>query len=235
MSIVGAMTTTTARLALACLCVLACFGCRRPDRGADARVEAEIAGAWVRPARDGGGVEGFELRPGGRLEILNAPAINGVAWNVSQGELVVSTSTERVPQPNASRLRIAAHTTDTLELESPAADFFVGRYRRARAVNVAGVVTYLEPTPLPPEAQVELALVRGHGVVAHVRFAPRGPVPIPFELAYLPEEGAGKLALAASIAAGGETLFVTPAPLSVTEGEDVSALEVVVRRGSEPE
>jgi uncharacterized lipoprotein YbaY len=233
-SIVGGVTTTTARLALACL-ALACvlLACRRPDLEADARLEAELAGAWVRPTRDGAGVEGFDLRPRGRLEILNAPALVGAGWNVSRGELVVSAASERAAQPNASRLRIVSRSDDALVLESHEADFFAGAYRRARAEHVAGVLTYLERIALPPDARVEVRLGRGERLLARARFAPRQPVPIPFELAYLPEGGAGELALEATIAAGERGLFATPQPLVVPA--DANALEIVLRRSSQPE
>jgi uncharacterized lipoprotein YbaY len=219
--------TTTAGLALLAA-LLACGACRRPDLQADGRIEAEIAGAWVRPARQGPGVEGFDLRPGGRLAVLNAPGLSGVAWNVSRGELVVSSRSERAREPIASRLRIERPDAETLELASHEADFFAGRYRRARAVHVAGVLTYLEARELPTDAEIELALRRGDRLVAHVRSRARGPVPLPFELAYLPEPGASELALVASISASGETLFATPDPVAVRAGADAKQLEVVL-------
>ena len=223
------MTTTTARFALVCLLLLAAAaGCRRPDLHADQELAAEIAGAWVRPARDGAGVEGFDLQPGGGLSILNAPALSGAAWTVAQGELVVSAGSERVPEPNASRLRIAAHTADTLELVSYEADFFAGQYRRAQARQLAGVVTYLERTALPPDAQVELRLSRGEKLIARERPRAGQQVPIRFELAYLPDAADAALTLEAEIRADGRRMFATPAPLPVPTGAAADALEVVV-------
>jgi uncharacterized lipoprotein YbaY len=226
LSIVGAVRTTTVLFALAALLGVG-GACRRPDLQADERVAAEIAGAWVRPARDGDGVEGFDLLPRGRLAVLNAPGMNGVAWVVNHGELVVSTTNEHSPEPATSRLRIEREG-DALKLESYEADYFAGEYRRARAVHVAGVVTYLERAALPPDAKVELALARGGDLVTTATFPARGPVPLAFELSYLPDEPPVVLRLAASIDAGGRALFVTHESVAVPEGKDVTELEVVL-------
>jgi len=228
------MAFPTRRLALGCA-LLACLAlaCKRPDLHADDRVETEIEGAWVRPA-ERGGVVGFDLQPGGRLAILNAPTMGGVAWSVSHGDLVVSTTSERVPQPNASRMRIVAHGADSLELESPGADFFAGTYRRARVERVAGVITYLGRTELPEDARAELRLARGDTLLARTRLPTGQQVPIPFELAWLPDGGAPP-AVEADIRAGGRRLFATAAPVPVPAGAAATALEVVLRPVSEPE
>jgi uncharacterized lipoprotein YbaY len=95
------------------------------------------------------------------------------------------------------------------------------------------VLTYLERIALPPDARVEVRLGRGERLLARARFAPRQAVPIPFELAYLPEGDAAGLALEATISAGERAVFATPEPVGVPPGE--GALEIVLRRASKPE
>jgi hypothetical protein len=222
------MKATAALLVLALVVLPAC---RRVDRGEQARAKAEISGAWVRDLRDGGaGVEGFDLRADGGVGLLGIFSMNGLAWNVSRDELVISTNTDRYPQPNPSRLRIASHDADVLTLRAESPDFFAGSYRRSPVEHLSGVVTYLERVALPPDARVEVRLTRGERLVARTLITPRVPVPIPFALSVLPEPDgdARGYALEANIVSASGPLFASPAPIPV----EASALDVelLVRR-----
>ncbi|MEX2205700.1 MAG: YbaY family lipoprotein [Myxococcota bacterium] len=222
-------------VALAVLALVALPSCRRADHGAGARAKAELGGAWLREPDGGGpGVEGFDLRADGSVGMLGILSLNGLAWNVSRDELVISTNTDRHAQPNPSRLRIASHEGDVLRLAADPPDFFAGTYRRSPVEHVSGVVTYLERIALPPDARVEVRLARGERLVARTLITPHVAVPIPFALSLLPEpDGGGSgYALEASIASGSGPLFATAAPLLVEAG--ATDVELLVRRAPEP-
>lgn len=220
--------------ALVVLALVALPSCRRADRFAAARAKAELSGAWLREQRGGTGVEGFDLRADGGVGLLGILSMNGLAWNVSREELVISTNTDRHPQPNPSRLRIAVHEGDVLTLRADPPDFFAGTYRRSPVEHVSGVVTYLERMALPPDARVEVRLARGEQLVARTLITPRLAVPIPFALSLLPEPdgSAPGYALEASIVSQRGALFATAAPVLVEAG--ATDVELLVRRAVEP-
>ena len=202
----------------------------RADRDATARVKAQLSGAWLREARDGSEpVAGFDLRADGSVGLLGSDSRNGVAWNLSRDELVISTNTDRSAQPSASRLRIESLEDDVLTLRADPPDPLAGIYRRTRVEHVAGVVTYLERIALPPGARIEVRLTRGESLVARTVITPRVAVPIPFSLSVLPDPagGASGYALEASIASGDAALFATLAPVPV--GAGAADVELLVR------
>ena len=216
----------------ASLALLSISACRRGDPGANARVEAELAGGWVREIREGPpGLEGFDLRPNGSVALLGIFSMNGVAWAVSRGELVISTNTDRYPQPNASRLYIASLEHGVLTLAAESGDYLAGTWRASEVGRIAGVVTYLERSALPPGARVDVELRRGERLVARSLITPKGPVPIPFELSYLPEPGpnAERYALRATVVANGAPLLATTEPVPLPLPATDEPVEVVVR------
>ncbi len=221
--------------ALVVLALIALPSCRRVDRGATARAKAEISGAWVRERGDGGpGVEGFDLRADGGVGLLGIHSLNGIAWNVTRDELVISTNTDLDAQPNPSRLRIASHDEDTLTLRGDPPDPLAGSYRRSPVEHVSGVVTYLERVALPPGARVEVRLRRGERLLARTLVTPRGSVPIPFALSLLPEpdENANGVTLEAAIVSSAGPLFASEASVPVKAG--ATGVELLVRRMPEP-
>jgi hypothetical protein len=222
-----------AAVALLLLAVAALPGCRRVDREAIARAKAEIAGAWVRELRDGGpGLEGFDLRADGSVGLLGIFTMNGLAWNLTRDELVISTNTDRYPRPNPSRLRVASLENDTLTLQAESGDYLAGTFRRSPVEHVSGVVTYREREALPPDARVEVRLVRGERLLARTLITPRATVPIPFTLSVLPApaDDAGDRALEASIVSGAGPLFASEAPVPVSAG--ATDVELLVRRAA---
>lgn len=215
---------------LACaLALLALGACRRPDPGADARVEVELAGAWVREIRDRPAErEGFDLRADGSVGLLGIFTMNGVAWNYARGELVISTNTDRHAATTPVRLQVESFENGVLVLGPAESDYLAGSWRRSEVRTLAGVVTYLEPVTLPPDARVEVRLTRGDALVARTLVTPRGPVPIAFALSFLPTPAGetGALALAASIFTPDAVLFATAAPVAPPPAGD--PIEIIV-------
>lgn len=167
------------------------------------------------------------------MALLGVFSMNGVAWAVSRGDLVISTNTDRYPQPNASRLRILSLEDGVLTLSTESGDYLGGAWRSAEVGRLAGVVTYLERELLPPDARVVVELRRGDELLARALIAPKGPVPIAFQLSYLPERAAGAegCAIQASIVGNGGPLFTTAEPVAVTlpVPSTDEPIEVVVR------
>ncbi|MBM4337069.1 MAG: hypothetical protein FJ108_14375 [Deltaproteobacteria bacterium] len=216
-------------VALALLPLLALAACRRPDPGQSSRTEADLAGAWVREIRDGAtGLEGFDLREDGSVALLGIFSMDGVAWAVSRGELVISTRTDRDPRPTPVRLRIASLDRDALSLVAEPAEYLAGTWRRGQVDRISGVVTYLERIALPTDARVEVRLLRGERLLARTLISPEGPVPIPFLISYLPDAVADeRAALEARIVATSGALFETAEPLPV--GAGASGVDLIVR------
>jgi uncharacterized lipoprotein YbaY len=198
------------------LAVAALAGCHR----AVPEPKQELVGAWLRePER----THGFELREDGVVALLGLSERNGLGWNVSHGELMVSTNTEERPEPVTVRLAIAALEPDRLVLEAHG-EPLAGTYRRAKVAHVRGVATYRERIALAPDARVELRVARGEAPIATEVFAVRAPVPIPFDVSFVPTAGT-RYTLTLAIREGDRTLFATPAPLPVTpDGEPLEIL-----------
>jgi len=194
--------------------LLALGACRR----ALVEPRGEIEGAWLRePER----ASGFDLRADGTLALLNRPDESGLAWNLSHGELVLSLNDAAHVDSHVVRMTLARLDAGALELAGDDARF-AGTYARGHAERVRGVLTYRERMPLPPDAHVEVELSRAGGEpVALSVFAPRGQVPIGFELSVsaAPSE-ATRYTLLARISDREHTLWVTPDPVAVTPESD---------------
>lgn len=199
------------------LAVAALAGCHR----AAPEPKLELTGAWLRePER----THGFELREDGVIALLGPSERSGRAWNVSHGELVLSTNSEARPEPITVKLQIASLEADRLVLEAND-EPLAGTYRRAEVAHVRGIATYREPIALTPGAQLELHVASGAEPVASEVFAVRAPVPIPFDVSFVPAAGA-HYTLTLAIREGDSTLFATAAPLPVTPGGE--SLEILL-------
>lgn len=206
------------RITLTLALAAALAACQRPAP----EPKAELAGAWLRePER----THGFELRADGVLALLGPSELSGLAWNVSRGELELSLHSELHPVPNTVKLRILALQPDHLVLDAPD-EPLAGTYTRAAIAHVRGVATYRERIALAPGARLEAELARAGTPVAATFTDVRAPVPIPFDVSFVPQPGA-PYTLALAIREGDRTLFATPAPLPVTP--DGEPLEVVLR------
>lgn len=208
------------RVATACLCAIALLAaCHRPQ----VEPKAELGGTWL---REQDGAQGFELRRDGTLALVGQPERSGLAWNASHGELVLATNGPEHVESSVARLRVLSLGTDSLELAGEG-EPLAGRYRRAQAAHVRGVVTYRERMALPPDARVVVVLTQiGVGPIATQAFVARSAVPIAFELSLVPARGA-RYELSARIGDRERTLFATPEPVAaLPDGPD---LEVLLR------
>lgn len=220
---------------IALLALLVLSGCGRPDPSAGPRLKAELAGGWLRDVRGApGSVEGFDLREDGSAALIGILSMNAIAWTVSRNELVISTNTDRYPRPNPIRLQIASLEGDLLTLEADPPDYLAGTWRRFAPSRVSGVVTYLEPQALAPDARVEVRLVRGGKLLARTLISPRGPVPIAFTLSYLPGPSpqANEDALEATIFTPDGPIFGSLEPLPISAGAVDVELLVHASRGA---
>ena len=221
--------------AIALLSLFALPACHRPEPSPSAQLKVDLVGAWVREIRAGAtGLEGFDLRADGSVALLGIYSMNGVAWTVSRDELVISTNTDRYPQPTPIRLHIASLERGVLTLDADPPDYLAGTWRTTDVERVSGVVTYLEQIALPPEARVEVRMVRGERLVARTLVSPTGPVPIPFALSYLtePAHDDGGDTLEARIVTADEPLFESPEPVRVEAA--ATGVELLVRRARTP-
>jgi uncharacterized lipoprotein YbaY len=202
-----------------------------------------LPGVWKRPIRDGvSGTEGLSLQPNGGLALVNIYSLKGMNWRRSGDTLVLTTRTEKYPEPYESRLKIEGLTDTTLSL-SARDDYLAGTYTReggslregARG-KVKGTVIYLQRIALPPDAvlQVRLVDVSPQGgtpvPVATQTVSRTSQVPIAFEVGYdtaaiRPDH---RYEIEARIIAGGKTLFVNASPCPVLTGGNPETVEVVV-------
>lgn len=182
----------------------------------------ELTGAWL---HEPDGAVGFELRDDGVLALLGPGERTGLAWNVSRGELVLSTRGAEHPEPTTHKFEITELAADRLVLEARG-EPLAGRYRRGKVAHVRGVATYRERIALRPGAQLVLEVQRGQDPVAQSALPVRAPVPIPFDVSFVPTGGA-RYTLTIAIREADRIVFATPAPLAVTP--DGEPLEVLLR------
>ena len=184
----------------------------------------ELYGAWLREPEL---AQGFELRRDGTLALLGQPARSGLAWNASHGELLLSTNDASHLESRVVHLLIASLEPARLELKA-ADEPLAGRYRRAQAQHVRGVLTYRERMALPPDARVVVELTRaGVGLAATQAFVAHGEVPIAFELSVVAQPGA-IYQVTARIDDCERSWFASPDPVPATP--DGEALELLLVR-----
>jgi uncharacterized lipoprotein YbaY len=195
-----------------------------------------IQGGWDRAIRSGvAGREGFVLAPGGRLSLLGIFSMQGVSWRLDGDTLVLTTSTERYPEPIESRLRVEDLTPTRLVLSGPG--YLAGSFERRAFGSIEGEVTYRQKTALTPEAivQVELRDVARPDAEApllakRVIHTEGRQVPIPFALDYdvAAVQKGRSYAVSARIADRGQLQYVTDVPVPVLTGEPPAPVEILV-------
>ncbi len=203
-----------------------------PPPGVSAR---QIAGGWGRTITAGvSWSEGIELAPDGRLGLLGISSMDGVAWRLDGATLVLSTNTERYPEPVESRFVVTELSPSQLVLTGT--DYLAGAWERRDFATVTGTVTYRQRIALTPEAivQVELRDVSRQDVEAPL-LAKRvirkpGQVPIAFVLDYDPAAlvPGHACAISARIADRGQLQFVTDVRIPVVTNGAPPAAEIVV-------
>jgi uncharacterized lipoprotein YbaY/heat shock protein HslJ len=160
-------------------------------------LQASLVGTWVRPIPGGvAGLEGIVLDADGSFGLIGIHTMHGVTWRVEGDTLILATNTQRYPQPQETRLRVALASQGSLTLQADA-NYLGGTYTRndAAADVVSGSVTYRESVALPPDAAVylELAEVSVADTTARLIAAQTVPtlgrhVPIPFRIYYATSE-----------------------------------------------
>lgn len=152
-----------------------------------------LVGTWVRPIPDRPeDMEGIRFDPDGRFGLVGIHTMSGLQWRLEDREVVVSTVTERYPEPFETRLAIKTLTDTTLILEGDEGYFRSVWYRNdAAAGRITGQVAYRERMALPPEAVVLLRLedvsrqdAAATFVAGQVLPTEGRQVPIPFALYY---------------------------------------------------
>jgi hypothetical protein len=116
----------------------------------------ELSGTWIRQAPAVMMQEGLVLDSDGRLGLLGIHSMTGLRWAVEGETLVLTTNTERYPEPQPSRLTIKEISADTLTLTGET--YLAGTWRRddAAAGRVDGSVVYRERMMLPPDATLRV-------------------------------------------------------------------------------
>jgi uncharacterized lipoprotein YbaY/heat shock protein HslJ len=152
-----------------------------------------IQGTWVRPIdNQPGNTEGLRFDDDGRFGLIGIHTMHGLQWQIEDDALVVTTNTQRYPEPFETRLRIKIITDTTLVLEGDNG-YLLGAWRRDDTVSgrITGQVTYRERIALPPDAVIHLTLEDvsrqdgpGTYIAGQVIPAQGRQVPIPFALYY---------------------------------------------------
>ena len=95
---------------------------------------SSIEGLWLRPVGGGGeaggqgGKEGFYLHEEGTLELVGIASMNGLGWKVQGNELVLTTNTDRYPDPVEVKYTVENLTDKTLAIKAD--DYLSGSYER---------------------------------------------------------------------------------------------------------
>jgi putative lipoprotein len=209
------------------------LGCCRGPADAVAK-PVSIAGGWVRRA-SGGTQEGIVFRPDGTFRLLGIASMNGVGWRVEGDTLVVTTNTERYPDPSESKLRIEELSAGRLVLGGRV-NYFEGTWERRDLAQVTGTVTSRPPGPLPADAVVivelrDLSAAEAPGaIVANETLRTPGAMPVAFRLDYDPAavDATHAYGVQARVVAGGQPRLTTDAPIRVITGGSPTQAELVV-------
>lgn len=104
---------------------------------------SSIEGLWLRPVGgDGeaggqGGKEGFYLHDGGSLELVGIASMNGLGWKVEGSELVLTTNTDRYPEPVAVKYTVESLTGKTLVIKAD--DYLSGTFEKEDPASSAAL------------------------------------------------------------------------------------------------
>ncbi len=174
---------------------------------------------------------------GGVFRLVGDLRMNGVSWSLAGDSLVVTTNSERYPEPEATRLHVAECTPSTLTLAGPG--YLAGTYERDNGASalVTGSVLYRQRIALPPDAVIQVKLqdvsrmdAPAVTLAAEVIPAAGRQVPFPFTLAYSTDaiDSRDTYAVSARITAGGQLRFINTTAHHVITRESPSQIEIVV-------
>ena len=93
---------------------------------------SSVQGLWLRQIGGGsageGGKEGFYLREDGTLELVGIASMNGLGWKVTGKELVLTTDTDRYPEPVEVKYTVENLTDKTLVIKAD--DYLSGTFEK---------------------------------------------------------------------------------------------------------
>jgi copper homeostasis protein (lipoprotein) len=208
-------------------------------------LQASLVGTWVRPIPGrGSGQEGIVLDADGSFALIGIHTMNGLTWRLEGETLILTTDTQRYPQPQEGRLRVVQVSQGSLSLQADA-NYLGGTYTRndAAAEVVSGTVTYRQSVTLPPDAAIylelrEVSVGRTGRLIANQTLPTLGrQVPIPFRIYYATAEinPSFTYSVGATIIVDGERRFATDVPNRVLTGGRPKTIAIVVVPPVEPE
>ena len=95
---------------------------------------SSVQGLWLRPIGGAGesggqgGKEGFYLHEGGTLELVGIASMNGLGWKAAGNELILSTNTDRYPEPVEVKYTVESLTGKSLAIKAD--DYLSGSYEK---------------------------------------------------------------------------------------------------------
>ena len=191
-----------------------------PERATSLELTNRLVGTWVRPINNRPEtLEGIRFDDDGRLGLIGIHTMHGLHWQLENDALVLTTNTERYPEPFETRLTIQTLTDTTLLLEGDKG-YFRSAWRRddTAAGRITGQVAYRERIALPPDAAIHLTLedvsrqdAPATFIASQVVPTQGRQVPIPFTLYYASRDIDPRHTynLRAAIIVDGERRFLT--------------------------
>lgn len=237
------------RLIVACLvlataaCVCACNSDEEATRSEPPQTEAQkqraelrdrLTGSWARRIRTEDSLwEGLRIDADGRFGLLGIHTMHGLYWLVRADTIVLTTSTERYPQPIETRLAVSFPMEDSLVLFGNA-PYLAGVYERADGMGwrITGAVNLETDLKLGTESALYLELrgvtddPEGKYLASQVLAVDRNRPPILYHLYYADSDAVGitQGRLFASLVIEGVPTLELDSARVVHLGEDVEDL-----------
>ncbi len=120
---------------------------------------SSLEGSWLRPINGAPGeFEGMTFGADGSFGLLNIYSMSGSSWEQNGDQVVITTLTERYPEPDPSTVSIEKLTAEQLILSGDS--FFAGSYKRDDDAGgmVAGSLSMPTGTVLPKDALLTIQL-----------------------------------------------------------------------------
>ncbi len=136
------MTSKSVRYIFALLMLFCSAASGLAQAGEGSAVSASaMEGLWLRPmGGDGGGQggkEGFYLHADGTLELVGIASMNGLDWKVRGNELVLTTNTDRYPDPVAVKYTVGNLTGKSLAIKAD--DYLSGTFDKEDPASSAAL------------------------------------------------------------------------------------------------
>jgi hypothetical protein len=231
-------------LSLLVICLHGCGGGDQSGR-TEAQTEAQkqreklreqVSGTWARRIRTADSLwEGIRIDADGRFGLLGVHTMHGLYWMVRADTLVLTTSTDRYPQPIEMRLAVRFPADDSLVLQG-GAQYLEGAYERAGEMGwrITGAVNLQANLSLGTESSIYLELRSLTGeedeeyLASQAMAVDRIRPPIQYHLYYAASdaEGQDEARLFATLVIEGVPTLSLDTGVVVRLGEDVEGLEL---------